>query len=202
MNETPKRTELRKRIAPINEGGYDFHKSFRRLARKHLIGDVPLAELLVLAEAITMPAERSSASAALQRLEVWRGDNPKVIVPASSALFKSPGHLFSVKFEADFGLRNGSHITAIHMWNTKHPKLQLNSVYAALTLAAQAFESHDNPPDSLGVLSVRDPISLYRLSDVADQSWLAALVVDQLEDMIRNTPTKPPTSPDPHPPLL
>jgi hypothetical protein len=54
-------TELRKRLAPSSGGGYDFHSSLRRQARRYLAGGEPLANVLTSAGTIKRPVERLSA---------------------------------------------------------------------------------------------------------------------------------------------
>ena len=200
MNEKPHKTEVRRRVTPSLGGGYDFHQSLRRLARRYLVSDESIADVLASAETIVKAPERLSAIAALERLDIWRGAVTGTVVSVPPITFESPGHLFRVKFEADFGLRIGTTTAAIHIWNTKRPLLASGPTYAALSLIAQAFELHDDAPDDIGVLSLREPTLLYRLSDVSDPSALASSLVDQLEDTIRGA-TPPPPSPDhPSPP--
>lgn len=201
MNEKPHRTEVRKRVTPSLGGGYDFHQSLRRLARRYLVSGEPIEDVLASAETIIKAPERLSAIGALERLDTWRGSATGAIVSVSPVTFESPGRLFRVKFEADFGLRISANTAAIHIWNTKRPVLAPGPTYAALALIAQAFELHDDAPNDIGVLSLREPTRLYRLSDVADPSTLASSMVDQLEETIRRA-TPPPPSPDhPSPPL-
>jgi hypothetical protein len=200
LNEKPQKTEIRKRSSPSAGGGYDYHRSFRLQARQYLAGDATMAEVLASAEKITRASERLSALSALGRLEVWRTAHPGKIVPVPSTIFESPGRLFKVKFEADFGLLTDRGTVAIHIWNTMKPALAAGPTYAAMTLVAGAFENHDGAPGDIGVLSMREPPRLYRLSDIADQSALAAAMVDRLEEAIRGT-TPPAPPPEPRPPL-
>jgi hypothetical protein len=169
------------------------HRSFRLQARRFLTDGAAIAEVLASAERITRSSERLSALAALQRLEIWRATHPGEVVIVPSIIFESPNRLFRVKFEADFGLRARGRTTAIHLWNTMRPTLAPSAAYVALTLVAQAFEGQEGAPEDIGVLSMREPPRLYRLSDVADQSALAASSVDRLEETIRGaTPPSPP----------
>jgi hypothetical protein len=199
LNEKPYKTEVRRRVGPSTGSGYDYHRSFRLLARRFLVENVAIAEILASAEKITRSSERQSALGALQRLETWRAAHPGRIVAVPPAIFESPAHLFRVKFEADFGLHARGRTTAIHLWNTMRPPLSADATYAAITLAAQAFDSLDDAPGDLGVLSMREPSRLYRLSDVGDQSALAASIVERLEETIRGT-IRPLPSPEHRPP--
>ena len=200
LNEKPHKTEIKKRAGPSAGGGYDYHKSFRLHARRYLIDDAPIDEVLASAENITRSSERLSALSALGRLEIWRSANPGKIVSVSPITFRSPGGFFKVKFEADFGLVTEGGTLAIHLWNTMRPVLSAGPTYAAMTLIAGAFENHKDASVDIGVLSMREPPRLYRLSDVADQTKLALGIVDRLEGTIRGTtpPTPPPES---RPPL-
>jgi hypothetical protein len=199
LNEKPHRTELRRRLGPSTGGGYDFHKSFRLLARRYLVEGAELADVLAAARKITKTAERESALDALQRLEPWRAVHPGTIVTAPSVTFESPSRLFRVHFEADLGLLAHGKITAIHIWNTMRPPLAPGAVYGALTLMAQSFSDQDHAPDDIGVLSMREPMGLSRLSVVADQSALAVSIVARLEEAIRGAP---PAAPPEHRPSL
>lgn len=81
------------------------------------------------------------------------------------------------------------------------PVLAPGPTYAAQTLIAQALETHDDAPDDVTVLSIREPPRLFRLSDVDDQAKLAASIVDQLEETIRDaSPPSPPPPSHPSPP--
>jgi hypothetical protein len=75
--------------------------------------------------------------------------------------------LFRVRFEPDFGIRIHGKATALHLWNTKFPKLAPNTTYAALALVAQSLQHQDGNPDDIGVLSLREPPTAYLLEDRA-----------------------------------
>lgn len=199
LNEKPHKTEIRHRVIPSTGEGYDFHRSLRLHARRYLLDGATISEVLASAETITRASERLSAIGALKRLEIWREKYPQEIVTVPTTIFESPGGLFRVKFQADFGLRVSGKTIAIHIWNTKHPLLAAGAVYSAMTLVSQGFEGQDNGPDDIGVLSLREPSHLYQLSEVSDQSALAASFVDQVEETIRNS-TPPPPPPGHHPP--
>ena len=194
LNETPQKTEIKKRTAPSARGGYDCHRSFRLHARRYLTEGAPIDEVLASAGKIARASERLSAVSALGRLAAWRTANPGMILPGSNTVFESPGHLFRVRFESDFGLLTEKGTVAIHLWNTMKPVLAAGPTYVAMTLAAGAFADQGTAPADIGVLSVREPPRLYKLSGVADQTTSAAKIVDRLEDTIRGS-----TSPIPHP---
>lgn len=201
LNDKPQRSAIKKRAIPSSSDGYDFHKSFRRLARRYLIGAEPIADMIALAGKIGPLPERQSAVLALQRLEIWRATTPGKILHVPAVVFESPHHLFTVKFEPDFGLRIGGTTTAIHLWNTKHPKLSANATCAALSLAAQAYESDDEAaPEDVGVLSILEPPTPYLLSQASDRPAAAASIVERIEDIIEGT-IFPPTSPEDRPAL-
>jgi hypothetical protein len=197
LNERPQATELRRRLNPTGNG-YDFHKQMKLLARRHMVGGEPMANVLSLAGAIASLPERRAAIAALGRLETWLATNQTQILAFPPATFESPRHLFRVKFEPVFGLRIGGLTAAIDIWNTKAPKLALGPTYAALSLVARAYHDQERWPGSVGVLSLREPEELHLLSDVPDQSGLANSMVERLEDAMRGTPL-PPQRPEDRP---
>lgn len=198
LNDKPQRTAIRNRLVPSPGGGYDFHDSLRRLARRYLVDGDPIADLLMSAGKIVQPPERLSAMAGLERLALWRAAHPGPILDFAPVTFESPGHLFKVKFEPDLGLPLLGTSTAIHFWNTKTPALSLNATYVALALAAQAYEKQEGAPEDVAVLSIREPPTLYRLSETGDWSSVAASVVERLEEIIEG-PSSPPPSPGDHP---
>jgi hypothetical protein len=97
-----------------------------------------------------------------------------------------------VRFEPDIGLRLQGQAVALHIWNTKTPGLSPGATYAALALAAQAYVGQDHSPDDVGVLSMRDPVTLYRLSEVSDRTAIAVSVVERLEEFMEGPSTPPP----------
>lgn len=199
LNEKPFRTELKKRLGP-STGGYDYHRSFRLHARRFLVNDDAISSVLGSAEKIVQSTERQSAVAALSRLEIWRTAHPGPVLDVLPVVFESPGHLFRIRFDPDFGLRLYGKKTAIHLWNTIKPALSPTAAYVAMALAAQACEDEGNAPEDFGVLSMRNPVKLFRLSEAADPSALARSIVNQIEEVIRGTPpSRPQPEPHPHP---
>jgi hypothetical protein len=197
LNEKPQKTEIRKRLAPSSGGGYDFHKSLRQHARRYLVDGEAMRALIASAGTITRVPERQSAIAALERLEAWRAGTPGEILDFGPVVFESPQHLFRVRFEPAFGLRRGGRSTAIHIWNNKRPPLAPGPTYAALALVDQALLGDDHEPDDVGVLSLRESVAAYYLSDGAALTELAASLVQRIEDIIRGGP--PPSSPEDRP---
>jgi len=196
LNDKPQRSEITKRLGPSSSSGYDFHKSLRLHARRYLVDGEPMTDVMASAGRIVRLQERQSATLALQRLELWRAATPGDILYFSPVVFESPRHLFKVKFEPDFGLRVRGKTTAIHLWNTKHPKLSPGATYAALSLVAQAFETQEGAPEDVGVLSIREPPTAYLLSEVSDRSTIAASIMERMEEIIRGTISPPPPPED------
>jgi len=193
LNDRPQRTEVKRRLGPPSRGGYDFHKSLRLLARRRLAGGEPLASVTAAAESIKRLPERQSAIAGLERLEAWRAAAPGEIVDVAPALFESPRQLFRVRFEPAFGLRHGDRTTAVHIWNTKRPRLAPGPTYAALALTQDAYDGQQHGPDDVGVLSLRDPVSAYLLGDGRSPRALAASLIERIEDLILGSSTPPPS---------
>ncbi len=155
-----------------------------------------MSALIASAEMIKKPNEKTSAIAALQRLEVWRAESPGKIVDFDPILFDSPKHLFRVRFESVFGLRRRGRTTAVHIWNTKRPKLATGPTYAALSLVNQAFHGQDREPDDVGVLSLQEPVKAYYLSDHPALLTLATSLVERIEDIISGPPKSSPDAED------
>jgi len=176
------RSEMRTRLSP-SDGGYDFHRGFRRLAHRYLAEGEELEPLLLEAAAITNPAEGRSAVAALQYLRDWQEDHPIDPTTLQPRSYESPSKRFKVKFTPDFGIKIGDIRVSIHIWNTKIPSLDARMTYAALSLFAELYEDEVDGPLDLAVLSVPDN-RLYRLSDVPNPAVLAARVVALVEALV------------------
>ena len=201
MNEKPQRTEIKKRFLPSGDG-YDFHRSFRRFARKLLVDQTPLADLLDAADEIRSANERSSLKAALEQLHEWRLSNPGPLLTFPPVTFPSPGGLFKIRFEPDFGLVVDGRVTAIHIWNTKRPPLVQRMVFAALSWLPEHYASADRKPDDFAVLSLRDR-TLTRLSASREAHAIGAGVLSLLEQVferVRGEISPPPAREDRPPP--
>lgn len=177
----PQRTELRKRVRPPEKkGGYDFHKATRGLCNSFLVDGATVEEVLASAKTITKAAERKSAIAALRRLFGWRALNLGEIVPVPPIVYESPTGLFKVNFTADFGIRIGADVVAVHIWNTMSPPLDRRLVRAALALFADAYP--EGPASDLAVLSLRNG-ELFRLGEVSDVAPVATAIIGHLEEV-------------------
>ena len=133
-------------------------------------------------------------------LALLRAKNPAVVLDVAPITYESLQHLFKVEFKPDFALMRHGETTAIHIWNTKTPALVPGAVYAALSLIAQACGSKEDAPDDLGVLSLREPTTLYLLSEAAGWAGVAATLVERIEDIIQG-PALPPPQPEDRPDL-
>ena len=183
LNPRPSRTEIRKRLGS-STGGYDFHRSLRLRIARHMVDDIPMDEVLSSVSEISRAPEQRSARNGLERLNAWRRDNPGPILSYAPVSYESPGGLYKVGFNPDFGLNIGGQGVAIHVWNTARPDLVPRMAYAALSLIAPQYEGQNNAPDDLGVLSLPD-MKLYRLSDAGRYAGLGPGLAERLEDLMR-----------------
>lgn len=201
MNEKPQRTEVKRRYLPAGDG-YDFHRSLRRFARKLLVDQVALADLLQEADKIKGENERISLKSALKQLDKWRSSHSGPLLTFEPVSFQSPGKLFKVRFEPDIGLTLDGRATAIHIWNTKRPVLVQRMVFAALSWLPEHYASADNKPDDFAVLSLRDG-TLTRLSASRDAHAIGPGVLSLLEQVferVRSEIAPPPAREDRRPP--
>lgn len=195
MNPKPQRREVLTRLTPSKDG-YDFHRSLRLKIRRLMVDNEDFELLFNEASLLGNPAERRSVEEGLRRLEEWRQATSGEVLPAPSALYVSPHENFKVSFAPDFGYRVGGEVVAIHVWNTATVQLSERMVYAALELASSSYED-EFAPDDVAVLSLPDR-RLYRLSSVADQTALAAIIVADLDRLFENVRDglKPPVTPE------
>lgn len=200
LNPRPQRREVRLRLSPT-EGGYDFHRSLRLRTNRYMVDNEDLQTLIDEAAGLGNPAERRSVEAGLRQLNAWRAANPGQVIAFPPALYVSPNEEFKVSFVPDFGYQLGVQNVAVHLWNTGTVELSPRMVYAALALASSSYET-EVAPDDLAVLSLPDG-ELYRLSDVPDQSRLAAIVatnLDRLFESVGEELATPPVPPETRPP--
>jgi hypothetical protein len=61
-------------------------------------------------------------------------------------------------------------------------------------MAAQASQAHDSNLDDVGVLSLRDPPTIYLQSSSSDHSTIAASMVEKIEEVMQGS-----ALPSPHP---
>jgi len=185
MNPRPQKREVRMRLVP-SEGGYDFHRSLRLKSGRLIFGGESLESLIDEAVDFANPAERRSLEAGLRQLDDWRAGLRAAAFQIPPALYTSPAGEFRISFVPDFGCVLGTQTVAVHLWNTSSVPLSQRMTYAALALAHTAYDG-DIVPDDVAVLSLPEN-RLYRLSDVPDQSRLAAIVaanLDRLFDSVR-----------------
>lgn len=205
LNSRPQTTEVRKRSAPSRSDGYDFHRSLRRLSRRHIVDGESLAGLLKEVGQIAREPERRSAKAGLERLSLWRALNPGRVLSFGPALYESPAKNFKVQYLPDFGIELDGQKVAVHIWNTGKPDLDERMTYAALSLFPSIYAAGEERPDDLAVLSLPQS-RLYRLGEVEDHSEMALRLVRRLDDLfdrVRSEPTRPTRPPRerPVPPL-
>ena len=196
LNERPRDTAIRDRVSPKG-GGYDFHRSMKRAAHRLLAEGASLAEVLETLAAIKRSPERSSSIQALTRLAEWRAANPGELLDYKPATYAHASGLFNVAFTPDFGIRLGRAGTAVHIWNTKKPKLSPRMVYAALSLLPELYQD-DDAPDDFALLSLRD-LQLYRLSEAGRYSGLGESMAEQIAESFRQAwADARPDQPDDH----
>lgn len=199
LNSKPQLSEIRKRLDQEKKSGYDFHRSLRLLAHKLIVEGQTIETLSTEIGQIVKLPERTSAIAGLRALANWRRRNPGRILGFQNATYQSPDNVFGVTFSPNFGLEIDGKKTAIHVWNTKRPKLEDRFVYGALALFPRIYSQTDDRPDDLAVLSLRDE-RLYRLSDVGDRSEFGAAVASAIESLFKREgggASLPPSSPSP-----
>lgn len=183
LNPRPQRREVRMRLTP-SEGGYDFHRSLRLKSGRLVLGGEKLESLIDEAVTLANPAERRSLEAGLRQLDQWRTETAAAAFPIPPALYTSPADEFRISFVPDFGCVLGGQTIAVHLWNTNSVALSPRMSFAALALVRSAYEG-DVVPDDLAVLSLPEN-RLYRLSDVPDQSRLAAIVAANLDRLFES----------------
>lgn len=196
LNERSARRQLRARLSP-STGGYDFHRSLRLRAHRHLVENEPMEDLIASTAQIARIPEQISARVGLERLEQWRRDHHGTIRHFAPVTYESPGELFKVTFSADFGVRIGSDWVAVHLWNTAKPALSPRMVYAALSLFAPLYAAADDPPNDIAILSLREP-RLFRFNEAGRLASLGVGLADRIDDMLRDIrdELEPPRSED------
>lgn len=201
LNERPQRAAIRGRFRP-STGGYDFHRSLRLRANRFLVADEPIDDVLASCSQITKPGERHSALSGLQHLSDWRFEHPGTTIRFQPKTFESPGRLFKVHFEPDFGLAIDGLATAAHIYNTAVPIVP-RMAYAALSLFTELYSGDQNAPQDLAVLSLREPL-LYRLREAPDHALMGSRLVAALESRIADVRNDlglpPPPASGPHAP--
>lgn len=190
LNSRPQLTEIRNRSNP-SVGGYDFHKSLRRLGHQLIADGEPLADLLQEAHGIARAPERKSAKAGLKRIHDWLASNPGKVLQFESVEYESPAKNFKVKYEPDFGIELNRSAVAVHIWNTGKPELDERMTYAALSWLPPLYAAVNSKPDDVAVLSLPEN-RLYRLSEVGDFTEVALRLVGRLDNLFENVRSEPP----------
>lgn len=190
--QRPQRTIVRQRLRDQSDG-YDFHRSLKLRARRYLIENEPLEDVLATVAEIPRLPERSSARSGLERLGLWRARNPGVVVDVGAALYESPGKTFKVNYTPNFGIEIAGRSVAVHIWNTGKPDLDKRMMFAALSLFKPIYAMADDGPDDLSVLSLRDPnAQLFRLSEVEDHTEAGLRLARRLDDLFEEVRGEPP----------
>jgi len=138
-----------------------------------------LETLIDEATGLGNPAEARSVAAGLRQLDAWRSNNPGRVVAVKGVTYESPRGEFKVSFVPDFGYEMDGQKIAIHVWNTSSVELSPRMTHAALALVSSAYAIGERPND-VAVLALPEH-RLFRLSDVADYSRLAAIVATNLD---------------------
>lgn len=201
LNSRPQRTEIRKRLAP-GEGGYDFHRSLRNIAHRFIVGGESLSDLTSSIMSIAKAPERNSVLEGIRQLSAWRDVNSGELFEFAPVVASSPSGVFKINYTSNFGISIGGKKVAVHIWNTRTPRLEKRFVYGALSLCRGAYAVKDGP-DDLAVLSLRDQ-TLYRLSDVGDFSAFGIAVAAAIEGLMQ-TEAKDlglPIAPSPRGPVI
>lgn len=201
LNVRPQRTELKKRLLPSVEGGYDFHRRFRLLAHRYLSEGEGLPELCAETDGYGNVAEGRAAREALEFLERWRVNMPGQLFAFGPRIWESASGTFKVKFTPDFGIEIDGVRVAVHIWKTQKPPLDIRMTYAALSLFTDLYADEVGGPQDFAVLSVIDG-RLYRLSDVDNPSAMAERVMIAIENLLEDigdeiTSPQPPTGDQP-----
>ena len=181
LSDRRQRSELCKRLTGRG-GGYDFHRSLKRICSQYSSGLINLSQALDLAETISRLPERRSARSGLEAYVRWRsGTIDHQSFPQS--IYESPARRFKVTFTPDFAHRVGGRLTAAHIWNTASPPLNFRMCYLALHFAADGYVDVVQPPQDLAVLDLRSQY-LVRLSEATLTLETAHAFASRLDELI------------------
>lgn len=183
LNSRPQRTEVRKRLQPSGSG-YDFHRSLHVLSRRHVLGGESFLQLAPEFLKIVKEPERNSARVGIENLIDWRKKHAGLVFDVGGVTYDSPNGVYKVKYAPDFGVILNGRKTAIHIWNTKRPKLEDRFVYGSLSLVSKAYSGIEGGPEDVAVLSLRDN-RIYCLSEVGDMTFFGVAVAAALEGLIQ-----------------
>ncbi|NTF31955.1 hypothetical protein [Rhizobium skierniewicense] len=164
LNEKPQKTAIFDRHRPSKEGGYDYHRNLRTCIQKLATGSHSLQEVLVEISEITKPSERRSTKRGVIRFLRWIIANGSTVTFCDPVFIHSQLGFFKVRFDANCVVEINGRRTAIHVWNTKKPRLSEKEVMAALTLVRRGVDTKIDVVDDFAVLSLQDG-RLYKWSD-------------------------------------
>lgn len=157
LNERPQKTAIRNRHRPVeNKGGYDFHRSLRTAINELATGKSNLSDTLAKISSIPKLPERRSAKRGVVRFLRWIKNHSGAVSFCDPIVIDSPSGLFRIRFEADFVVEIAGRRTAVHVWNTKSPKLNKSHVIAALTIVQKHWPKNLDNVDDFAVLSLQD----------------------------------------------
>lgn len=153
-NEKPQKRLIKERHKP-SEGGYDFHKSLRRLIQKLTVGELTTPnDIAMYVAGITQAAERKSVSKGIKTFREWYEKNAMPLRGVGPMVFSSPNNHYQVNFTADFITEIDGRNTAVHVWNT-NSNLNRNLVIATLTIVAKSWPVTQTRPSDYAVLSLK-----------------------------------------------
>lgn len=177
LNPKPRSSEIRRRLSPSN-GGYDFHKTMRRIVPRVVSGAINAHEGEIEFQRITKTPEREAAQKALETLREWQNGREIRIDGLVEATTVSRSNLFSVKFSPDFWMMNEGKKTLVHLWNTQKPQITYREVVGALGLFAEKYENQN-----LAVLCLRS-VQLYVVQPNAKTEELSHFLMRDVERRI------------------
>lgn len=164
-NEKPQRRLIKERHKP-SKGGYDFHKSLRRLIQKVAVGELTRPdEVAAYVSNIKKPAERTSLSTGFKKFLEWHHVNAKSLQFVDPMAVNSPNGHYQVNFTVDFITEIDGRNTAVHVWNT-NSNLNRNLVIATLTVVAKSWPVTQTRPSDYAVLSLKTG-DLFKWSDAS-----------------------------------
>ncbi|OVE95179.1 hypothetical protein B7W85_09385 [Allorhizobium ampelinum] len=132
---------------------------------------------------ITKLSERRSAKRGVIRFLRWIRNHSGTIGFCDPIVIDSPSGLFRIRFEADFVVQIAGRRTAVHVWNTKSPKLNKSHVIAALSIIQKHWPKNVDNVDDFAVLSLQDN-RFFAWSDEANKySGLADAILLHLDQL-------------------
>jgi hypothetical protein len=152
-------------------------------------GETAAPDAMAACASITSAAERNAAVHALQRLIAWRSGVPGVASAFAPATFESPGHVFRIAFRPDFAMLLDGEVTAVHLWNTRAPQLDVRLTQAVLSLFPTSYGAAAAPGD-LAVFSLRD-MRFIRLREADfDYTTVAENLLASIEELFDRVQTE------------